>query len=63
MQESTARELETIGCVAIDPRDADRLFAATDHAGFSGFTTRIYQSSDGGENWSLRLSADVAAVR
>lgn len=47
--------------VAVDPRDSDRLFAATDHAGFSGFTTRIYQSSDGGENWSLRLSEYLAS--
>lgn len=35
-----------------DPRNPGRLFAATLHAGFSNFTTRLYRSVDGGETWT-----------
>jgi len=52
-------ELET------DPHDPERLFAATQHAGFS-VTTNLYRSLDGGATWTqqhglyLASSCDVA---
>ena len=45
-----------IDVLAVDPRDPDRLFVTTIHAGFSGFTTRLFRSVDGGVSWSLRQS-------
>jgi photosystem II stability/assembly factor-like uncharacterized protein len=36
-----------------DPRNPGRLFAATVHAGFPNFMTRLYRSVDGGETWTL----------
>lgn len=44
-----------------DPRIPDRLFMATLHAGFSGFTTRLSRSLDGGESWTVRQVHDVSS--
>jgi len=48
-------ELET------DPHDPDRLFAATRHAGFSGFTMTLYRSLDGGATWTQRHGLYLAS--
>jgi photosystem II stability/assembly factor-like uncharacterized protein len=54
--------------LAPDPHDPDLLLVATLHAGFSGFTTFLFRSADGGESWtqvhgvgmSLESSCQVA---
>ena len=38
--------------LAVDPYDPDHVFAATLHAGFSGFTIGVFRSLDGGVTWT-----------
>ena len=42
---------------AADPRDPDRLFAATCQVLFPRLTTRLYRSDDGGTSWEQRSSS------